>query len=115
MQLNSGNAVTLSISRPTDIYGYSSGFVALNDGNGYLRHSGQTIYSQTYVPNNFDYAWKFRENSDGRFLIQNDWGGTSYMGYDSGLDQLKAFPNGDSRIVAWTIAPSVSLDYVTPI
>jgi hypothetical protein len=115
MQLSSGNAVALSISRPTDLYGYSSGFVALNDGSGFLRHAGQVMYSHGYVSNNFDFAWKFRETSDGRFLLQNDWSGTSWMGYDAGSDRLMAFPSGDSRIIAWTIVPSVSSAYVTPI
>ena len=117
VRLSTGTAVTISLQKPSNLYGVSNGFVALYDGSAYLHHFGYLLYAHP-LQSNWDYAWKLMKVSDGKYKIYNDYkdkNGTTayYLGYDSGLDQLRIVFATDSRMVTWTIQPDPPADYIS--
>lgn len=87
------NSLSFSIEKPTDLHGgEESPYIALKDtASGlYVRHAGFVLHLSPYVPNNYDFAWKFEaDTQQNGYYIYNDykdgsWGKTvkAYIGFD---------------------------------
>ena len=120
IRLNAGTEVTITLSRPSGLYGIDIGFMALYDGSAYLRHAGYVMWSHglnTGGPT-FDWAWRIIQVSPGNYNLYNDYkdsGSTDpyYLGYDSADDRLRIVKQTDSRMVTWTIQPAPPNEYLS--
>ena len=120
IRLNTGTEVTITLTRPSGLYGIDIGFMALYDGSAYLRHAGYVMWSaglNTGGPT-FDWAWRIIQVSPGNYNLYNDYKdkGNSdayYLGYDSADDRLRIVKMTDSRMVTWSIQPNPPADYLS--
>ena len=114
VRLNSGNTASLWIYNNSSVFSNADGAVGLlnsNDINQSVRHAGFTMYYNTFVANNFDFAWKFFRSGSG-YNIYNYYGGGYWVGYDSGSDQVLIVTSGDARRVTWNVSPAIPSQFV---
>ena len=97
-----------------DVYDSQDGRVSLfqnDDSNLAVRHTGYWMYTQPFVSNNFDFAWRLAQSGGGIYMY-NDYGGGWWAGYDQGKDQLILVASNDARIIKWTFNPLPSAHMV---
>lgn len=85
---NSGTDITWTLYTGSDVYNSGGGRVAFfqnNDSTLSMRHTGFYIYTQTFAPNNFDFAWYIvRNGGTNSYSLYNDFNGGYYITYDGG-------------------------------
>jgi hypothetical protein len=107
IRLQKGEELFMAISTRPDIFNRNAGRIALfqnNNPNLAVRHAGFTMYVNPFLPQNFDFAWKFIKTESG-IQIYNDYGGGWFVGYDSPSDTVLIVPRNDRRIITWRITP----------
>ena len=116
MRLNRGTPVTFDIVKRGDVYKAASGYVALQvtGTQSFLRHAGFVCWAHPFAPNNGDFAWQIIPSGSG-YQLRNEYGygvgfgqpsRSSYLGYDSGVDQLKIMSfAAPSTWTAWRFSP----------
>jgi hypothetical protein len=87
-----------NFSQPANIYGNQIAIcVYPYDKERCLRHNNFLVWGQRFLENDLVFAWKFYMQSDGTYLIVNDYNNPTYLGVTNG--RLKIVPAGDSTIV----------------
>jgi hypothetical protein len=111
IRLNKGSPITVNMFNDSSVDNNKNGNVGLfvgGDRKKALRHTGYVIYADEFQAGNFDFSWKLIRNGNG-FDIINDFGGGTFLGYDSTIDQLRIVSNGDGRKVTWNITAPAAL------
>lgn len=115
IHLNNGNKIEMTIYNNSAVYKNSDKFVGLKNilNNSFIRHASYNLHSNNFIPNNFDFAYKFIKQNDGTYKLYNDYDGGYYVGYDSRTDNVLIVPSNDNRIVNWKMIiskPSTKCD-----
>ena len=106
IRLKSGREVCMTVmGDDSRIYKSHEGMLAFFDGDdaqNAVRHRGFTMWTE---PLNrgpaYDFAYRIRYESDG-ISLENDYGGTSYVGYDSSRDEVRIYTDASQK-VTWKL------------
>lgn len=115
IRLNTGTIMNITLYTGNDVFNAAATRVALfnnNSSSQSVRHASFTMFANTFTANNLDFAWYFIQRSDGLYTIGNDYGGTYYVGYDSGSDRVLIMLTSDSRVVGWLTDLPISTSYL---
>ena len=103
IRLNTGTPIELSTYDDPSVYNNNINYVGLRDSltGTFIRHAGFNLHSNSFVANNYDFAWLFKYNQDDTFKVFNAYGGGYYIGYDADTDSVLIVPPNDPTIINW--------------
>jgi hypothetical protein len=107
IRLNSGRPIEVNFVVRPDVFRANQGRVALfidNNPSTAIRHTGLLVYANPFGPNSFDFAWYPIQGPNNTVFFYNDYGGGTFLGYDS-RDLLILVGANDSRRMSWKITP----------
>lgn len=101
IRLKRGSPLCLTvIGDDARVHGHAKGMVAFfadEDETRAVRHRGMTMYTEPLNRGpDYDFAYKVVYDGDGVYL-ENDYGGTSYVGYDEDTDTVRIFRDSADR------------------
>lgn len=104
IRLNRGREMCMKvIGDDSRIYKSHEGMLAFflgDDSENTVRHRGHTMWAEPLNRGpNYDFAYRIRYYSDGA-VMENDYGGTSYVGYDSNRDEVRIYTDSN-RAMKW--------------
>jgi len=105
-----GTGVVIGRSRPSDLYQNSTTTNApmqrLDTPAGAIRHSGFVLSANPYVPNNYDFAWKFllKDGTTNRIIIWNPYPGDANGMYLQGGARPKIDPGTPTEYIIEPVA-----------
>jgi hypothetical protein len=104
-QINDGGpAAILSADRPSDLYGISHYRLAVAGVSGYVRHAGYVMWTNTYVPNSYDFAWHIllKNGTTNQVAIWNP-----FPGDGTGNWVVAGSPTAGRQQIANTTTPTI--------
>ena len=103
IRLNTGTPIELSTYDDPSVYNNNINYVGLRDSltGTFIRHAGFNLHSNSFVANNYDFAWLFKYNEDDTFKLFNAYGGGYYIGYNADTDSVLIVPPNDPSIINW--------------
>ncbi len=105
-----GTGVVITKSIPADIYNNAAtagvGMMRLDTPAGAIRHSGFVLSASPYVPNNYDFAWKFllKNGTTNRIIIWNPYPGDANGMYLQGGARPKIDPGAPTEYIIEPVA-----------
>lgn len=113
LQMTAGKSIVFKLNKDANQYQKDSNWVTLqdNDTKKFIRHSGFVMWdvNEAVSSPEYDFAYRFYKQSDGTYILFNDYGGGYFVGYDQTTDRVLIVPPGDSRVISWTVANPTQL------
>jgi len=104
IRLNRGVPMCLTIKGDDSrIHNSAGGMVAFfhdDDSDKAVRHTGYTMYAQRFNSGpDYDFAYRVQYDASGGVVLLNDYGGTSYVGYDESRDEVRIYTASNRKEV----------------